>query len=213
MEQGEERIDDNNDQYEIPYVERHALGTFGRGLYKFVGKVRQCETVLMECHPEENDYGEHKNECHHARLGLLRRELLLFLEIGGCRLLLVAFHVAEGRSEAVVDGDAQDERGTCHGKGKVIRVGVADAETCLRPFHDFHGCRRSKEGADVDGHVENGKCRVALVLQLRRIVEIAHHHLQVTLEQARAETDKQQGGNHAYHGNNVSANWYGNTQT
>ena len=77
--------------------------------------------------------------------------------------LLAALHMAEGAAENVVDGDGEDERGAGHGKGEVVGVVDARAEVLLCPLHDLHGCRRSKEGTDVDGHVEDGEARVALV--------------------------------------------------
>ena len=73
-------------------------------------------------------------------------------------------------------------------------VGVVDrrAEVLLCPLHNLHGSRRGKQGTDVNGHVEDREARVALSSILRVVVEVAHHDLEVTLEESRTETDEHQ---------------------
>ena len=58
------------------------------------------------------------------------------------------------------------------------------------------GGRRSEHGADVDGHVEEAESGIALGGILRVVIEIAGHHLEVALEQTRADGDEQQGADH-----------------
>ena len=55
---------------------------------------------------------------------------------------------------------------------------------------------RSEHRADVDGHIEQREGGIALGGILRVIVEIAHQHLQIALEQARADGDERQGTDH-----------------
>ena len=78
----------------------------------------------------------------------------------------------------------------------MIGVVAGIAERCLCPFLDSYGCGRCKESTDVDCHVEDGKGRIALAGQLRRVVEVAHHHLQVAFEQSCSEADEEQGCQH-----------------
>ena len=68
--------------------------------------------------------------------------------------------MTEGAAEDIVDSDGQDERGTSHSKGKVIGVIDAGTKILLGPLHDTNGCRRCKEGTDVDCHVEDGEAGV-----------------------------------------------------
>ena len=56
--------------------------------------------------------------------------------------------------------------------------------------------RRSEECSYVDGHVEEAKCSVALAAELRIVVEIAHHDLEIALEQARPAGDESQRTEH-----------------
>lgn len=51
-----------------------------------------------------------------------------------------------------------------------------------------HGCSRhgGEHGADVDGHIEKGESRVALSAVAGLVVEVAHHHLEVALEETGA---------------------------
>ena len=117
--------------------------------------------------------------------------------------------MAERGTRQVVDSDGEDERRTSHGKGEVVRVVDADAEVLLRPLHDFHGYRGCEEGADIDGHVEDGEAGVSLVGILRVVVKVAYHHLEVALEHTRSEADEQQGGQHDDECERVTAERHG----
>ena len=48
----------------------------------FLGKEGEGEAVLVEGHPEEDDYGEHEAEGHDAVLGVLLAKLGFRLGIG-----------------------------------------------------------------------------------------------------------------------------------
>ena len=104
--------------------------------------------------------------------------------------------MAEGGAETVIDEHGDDEREACHAKGEVVRLVYGGSPVVLRVVHDFHGCRWGEQRAQVDGHIEDAKCRVSLGGVGGVIVEIAHHHLQVTLKQSRSHADDQQSGGH-----------------
>ena len=74
----------------------------------------------------------------------------------------------------------------------MIGIILTNAQVHLCPLHDADSCRRSEQSTDIDGHIENWETGVALVGILRIIIEVAHHNLQVTLEQACSETDAHQ---------------------
>ncbi len=73
------------------------------------------------------------------------------------------------------------------------------------PFHDFDGCSRCKQGTNIDGHIEDGKCRVALVLEFRAVIKVSYHYLQVSFEQTCSGTDEQQGSEHAGQGDRAAS--------
>ena len=161
----------------------------------------------MESHPEEDDHGEHEAQRHDAVFCLLGRELrlgVLSRHVGSCGLR-VAVGVFERAAEGVVDGDAHHEREAGHGESVVVGVGWRGSPVGLGVLHDFDGGRRCEEGADVDGHVEDGESRVALALQLGVVVEVAHHHLQIAFKEARADAHHEQGGKHEHHGGHAVA--------
>ena len=70
----------------------------------------------------------------------------------------------------------------------VVRQSVLREEVVRDP----RGHRRGEHGTDVDGHIEYGEGAVALGRIGRIVVQIAHHHLQVALEKARAAGDQRQ---------------------
>ena len=77
----------------------------------------------------------------------------------------------------------------------VCRVAVeAEADG---PFTDLDGRGGGEQGADVDGHVEEGETGVALGSVLRVVVQVSHHYLQVSFEESCPESDQEQGGDHA----------------
>ena len=55
----------------------------------------------------------------------------------------------------------------------------------------------SKHRTYVDGHIEQTECRVTLVRQFRVIIEIAHQHLQITLEQSCSYRNKSKADKHS----------------
>ena len=168
----------------------------------------------MEGHPEEDDHGEHQAEGHDALLGLLIRQLWL-IDSGsglGVILLLAALRVAESGAEHVIDGYRQDERRAGHGKGEVIGVVARIAQGRLGILLNPDGCRRGKQGTDIDGHIEEREAGVALRGILRVIIEIAHHHLQVALEQACAQANEHERGQHHHEGQRVAAKGHGQQQ-
>ena len=194
----EQRIHQHSHSHQVDDVECHGLYAGRDGIDKFVGKVGQCQTVLVECHPEKDDHGKHQAERHNAFFGLLGTEFGHF-GAGGSLLFHGAFHMLEPRTARVVNRYRKNQRCARHGKSKVVRVVDTCAERRLRPIHNFDGCRRSKHGADVDGHVEERKCGIAAIGILRVVVQIAHHHLQIAFEQACAQRDEQQRRNHENH--------------
>ena len=58
---------------------------------------------------------------------------------------------------------------------------------------------RGEHRADVDRHVEQAERRIALGGIFRIVIQVAHHHLEVALEQARAHADEEQGADHQGH--------------
>ena len=165
-----------------------------------VGEVGERGAVLVEGHPEEDDDGEDKAKGHDAVGRFLLRELGLGVAGSGRGRLGGIVGMLEGAAEGVVDDDAHHEGEAGHAKGVVVGVGHGGAEVLLGVVHDLDGGRRGKEGADVDGHVEDGECGVALAFQLGVVVEVTDHDLQVALEEAGAYADHEQGGEHEHHG-------------
>ena len=152
----------------------------------------------MEGHPEENHHSKHQTQGHDALFGLFLRQFFASGRTAGhgLGLLLAALSMTESAAEQVVDSDREDERGTGYCKREVIGIVARIAQAHLGILLDLDGSRRSKECTDVNGHVEDREARVALVLVLRIVVEVAYHHLQVSLEQAGTEADEQQGAQH-----------------
>ena len=196
LEDGKQRIHDDDNHHQVGHVEGHALNARRGLLGELVGKECEREAILVECHPEEDDHGKHQAECHDALGLVLLGEFLLARggSLSGSRL--AALGVAEGGAETIVNEDGEHQRSAGHAKGEVVTVGHAHAQVFLGVFHDFHGCRGSKQCANVDGHVEQRESRVALVGDGGVVVEITHHHLQVALEQACSQAHQSQGEEH-----------------
>ena len=169
----------------------------------------------MEGHPEEDHHGEHQAQGNDALLGLLLRELGLggnggSLVGGG---LLATLGVTERAAESIVDGDGEDERSAGYGKGEVISLaGSGVAQLVLGPLRNHDGCRGCEEGTDVDSHVEDGEASVALVGILRVVVEVTHHHLEVTLEETGAETHEHQSDEHGHEAHGLATQRNGEQQ-
>ena len=94
----------------------------------------------------------------------------------------------------------------------MVSIGARYAKVRLDVAHDFYCGRRSKEGADVDGHVEDGEGRIALRLELGVVVEVTHHYLQVAFEQARAHAHHEQRQRHDPHGHDAATRRDGEQQ-
>ena len=165
----------------------------------------------MECHPEEDDHSKDEAKADDAFLRLGRRHLL-YLFLSRSLVLLDREHLLVCASAQEINKDGGDDRDTSDGKGKVIRVGLAVTERRLRPVHNLDGSSRGEQSTHVDGHIEEGEARVAFVGKLRSVVEVAHHHLQVALEQTCSETDEQQGCAHSSDGNGAAAKRNGQQQ-
>ena len=159
----------------------------------------------MEGHPEEDDHGKYEAECHDALLGFFLAEFFYGSGIGSLGiLLLAALGVTECATEQVIDSDRQNERGASHSKREVVGIVAAIAQRGLGILLDLDSGSRCKQGTYVDGHIEDGEACIALVGILRGIVEIAHHYLQVALEETRAEAYEQQGAQHDDEGKRVA---------
>ncbi len=70
------------------------------------------------------------------------------------------------------------------GIGQARYVGiVAQARLAEEIAGHLIGGSRCEKGTDVDGHIKNTECRVALAGIAGIVIKVAHHHLQVSLEQ------------------------------
>ena len=163
----------------------------------------------MEGHPEEDHHGEHQEQGHHTFLGLLRGEGIHHL--GFAVFLMTAFHVLEPGTESIINGDGDNQGHAGHGEGEMIgRIAVeAQADG---PFADSDGGGGGEEGADVDGHIEQGEAAVTLGCVLGFIVQVSHHYLEVALEQAGSEADEHQGRQHTYQRDAAAAQRNGQEQ-
>ena len=56
--------------------------------------------------------------------------------------------------------------------------------------------RRSEHCADIDGHIEEAECGIPLGGIFRVVIEVAHHHLEISLEQSCADCDEGKGSEH-----------------
>ena len=77
---------------------------------------------------------------------------------------------------------------------------------------ELHGSRRSEEGSDVDGHIEDRETIVALGSVAGIVIELTDHHLQVALEKRRADRDQQQSSGHHRNGSHAIAGGHGEEQ-
>ena len=165
----------------------------------------------MEGHPEEDDHSIYQAEGHDALLCLFLGKFLNSSRSTVCSLvsiLLDAFGVTEGAAEGIVDGDRQNERCTCNGKREVVSIIAGIAQSSLSILLNLNGSGRCKQGTDIDGHIENREACIALVLILRIVIEVAHHHLQVTLEESCTKTNEQQGSQHDYQCHSITTQGY-----
>jgi len=77
---------------------------------------------------------------------------------------------------------------------------------------ELHGSRRSEERTDVDGHIEDRETVVTLGSIAGIVIELTDHHLQVALEERRADRDQQQGGSHHRDSSHAIAGGHGEEQ-
>ena len=160
------------------------------------GKVSQRQTILVESHPEENHHSKHQAKCDDTFFRLSGRQFFLVRFSLGFYLFLVSEHLCVSGSAQVVNSHRDDQRKASHTESIVVRLCHAGTHVLLCPVHDSHSGRGGKEGTNVDGHIEDRECRVALSLILGVIVKVTHHNLQVTLEQARTERYQRQCAQH-----------------
>ena len=163
----------------------------------------------MEAHPEENHNCKHQEQGHHAFFGLLRSEGVH--NLGLLSFGVTAFNVLEPAAEGIVDGDRNDEGHACHCKREVVG-GVSVKAKGHGPFPDLDGCGRGKQGADIDGHVEEGEAGVALCGVLGVVVEVSNHNLEVAFEKTRAEANQEKGRQHGHKGYGAASKGNGKKQ-
>ena len=209
LEQRETTEYDEDSSHEIPNVEHHGLYASRRSCSVVTGKECQCETILVECHPEEYHYSHYQTETYNAFLGFSRSEFVSNDNILGVCLttliLLATDHMTECEHASIVHGNREDQRCTSYGKCIVIRVCLAGTERVLCPVHQLDGSSGSKHSTDIDGHVEQLETRVTLLGILRFIVEVAHHYLEITFEQTCTKTDSQKCTSHSNQSHRVLA--------
>ena len=207
-EDTEERIDEYGNSYQVPDAEGHGLCAGHNRVDKLIGEEGKRETVLMEGHPEEEDYREDQAERHNAFLGLLRRQFLHFLITALRHLFGGVLHMLEPGTASVVDSYTDDERSASHHEGEVITVVDIVAQTVLCPGHDLDRSGRREHGTDVDCHVEEREGSVTAVSVLGIVVQIADHDLQVAFEQTRTERDEKQCQEHDSHRKTAATQGY-----
>ena len=173
----------------------------------------------MECHPEEDDHCEDEEESNETAVSIsfLLRCLLVCNGFLSDSLLVFCFlgrvvYRGESPAEAIVDGDGDEQRHAGHTKRIVIGRSLRSVERVHSPLMELHGSRRSEEGSDVDGHIEDRETIVALGSVAGIVIELTDHHLQVALEERRADRDQQQSGGHHRNGGHAIASRYGEQQ-
>ena len=72
-------------------------------------------------------------------------------------------------------------------------------------FYQLTQIPRPSKGADVDGHVEQAEGAVPLGGILRVVVQIAHQHLQIAFEQARADGNHEEGAQHEHDAHGIGS--------
>ena len=87
-EQTADAVDDEDAPNEVHHVELHAGDARGGASRELICKPCQGQTVLMERHPEEDDYGKDEAEADDALLRLGRREAICFSCSGRLLVLL-----------------------------------------------------------------------------------------------------------------------------
>ena len=125
----EQAIYDYDAEQKVGHVELHGSHTCSGSGHEVTCKVGQCGTILVESHPEEDYHSIHKHQAHDALGGLALAQFLLVGRVSlDLVLLLHVEHLLEGGFETIIDADGDDERYTCHSKGKVVRVCFTDVQ-------------------------------------------------------------------------------------
>ena len=194
--------------YKVQYIKFHTSNTSSLTSSKLIGKPSQGQTILMESHPEEDNHSEYQTEANDALLGLSRTHLLNFLRLLTILLLVRSQHLLISLLTQEVNQDGNDDRYTSHGKCEVIRVCLSVTEVILCPSHDGGCCCWSKQGTNVDSHIEERETRVTMLGIFRIIVEVTYHHLKVTFKETSTQTYKQQRCSHSSHSYRSSTQRY-----
>ena len=151
---------------------------------------------LAEAHVDQ--VGDNQRDARHAEAHVVgRRE---FLDIVARELAQVGDRRAHRGGQLLEFGQrfgghliAQLEVLVSQGRDlSVVDQAVLGQEVVGDPF----GHARGEHRADVDGHIEDREGIVAFGLVGGVVVEVAHQHLEVTLEEARTAGDQRQGAEH-----------------
>ena len=108
LEQTEQTVYDEDTEYEVHYVECHALDTSRRCSGIVTSKECQSCTVLVECHPEEDNYSKYQAETYDTFLSLSRSQFFYILSTSSCSSLLTV-SVSKCATEDVVDSDRSNQ--------------------------------------------------------------------------------------------------------
>ena len=76
----------------------------------------------MESHPEENNYGKHKQQSYDTLFSLFRSQLL-FYHVGRLSLFRVIVRMFECRTESYINKHWNNQGHTCHTKSIVVSFG------------------------------------------------------------------------------------------
>ena len=86
----------------------------------------------MEGHPEEYHHSIHEHQAYDTLYGLTLAQLLLIAALNLSPIALLDIqHLLESGLETIVDTDGDNKGNASHGKGKVIRVLLADTKGLL----------------------------------------------------------------------------------
>ena len=107
LEQAEETVHNHDAEYQVHYVEGHALDTGRRGSHIVTGEVGQGRTVLVEGHPEEDHHGEYQAQADDAFFGLSRGQFCHLLVGGSGNFAFVGVNVSTAEGVENDDGSNQ----------------------------------------------------------------------------------------------------------
>ena len=72
LNEREERIDNDDDGHEVEHIECHTVGSLYTLDGELIGEICKGESVLMECHPEEDNHSKDEAKCYNTCLGIFR---------------------------------------------------------------------------------------------------------------------------------------------